>query len=156
MRGEQGSAVLVTVLLLPLFALVLAAAVDLGSLRISATRVRAAADLAALVAVDDQDEDAMSRGEPLRLSADAEDVARDYLARNLVVLGSALAADARQIAAQASIAVFSSGDVDPLDGTRYTHPTVRVRADVPLQTGALRALIGSVVPVRAHAAAAAR
>lgn len=156
MSDERGSAALLTVLLLPVLALALASAIDLGSLRVAASRARAAADLAVLVAVNDQDEQALQADGRLRLAADAEAVARDYLARNLASLGPQLAEDARSLARRADVRAFPDGGVDPLDGTRYEHPTVRIRVDVPLRTGALQGLLGAVLPVRAHTAAAAR
>lgn len=156
MSGDQGSASLLTVLLLPLLVLVLGAVLDLGALRHGAARARAATDLAALVAVNDQDEAALAERGELRLAADAESVARDYLARNLAPLGASLGATARDIAAAADVAVFPEGGVDPRDGRRYEGPTVRVLADVPLRTGLLHAALGPSVVVRALSAAAAR
>lgn len=155
MRDDQGNATLITVVLLPLLVLVLGAVLDLGMLRQGAAAVRAAADLAALVAVNDQDEGALARHGELRLAGDAESVAREYLARNLAPLPR-LGATAWDVAAAADVAVFPDGGVDPRDGSTYESPTVRVIADVPLRTGLLRALLGPTVVVRAHAAAAAR
>src|SRR3977135_3299497 len=54
-----------------------------GALRVGGARVRAAADLATLVAVNDQDDAELARSGALRLAADAADVARDYFAREL-------------------------------------------------------------------------
>ena len=155
MRTDDGSATLLAVILLPLLVLVLGAVLDLGLLRQGAAATRAATDLAALVAVNDQDDGALAGEGELRLAADAESVAREYLARNLTPLAS-LGAGASDIAAAADVAVFSRGGVDPRDGTAYDRPTVRVIADVPLRTGLLRALLGPAIVVRAHAAAAAR
>lgn len=154
MKGEVGSASLLVVLLLPLVALVLAAVVDLGLLRLAATRARAAADLAAVVAVNDQTEP--TPGGILRLATDAEAVARDYFAMNLSAIAPLLAEDARAIASAAEIAAFPAGGVDPRDGTRYDHPSVRIAAAVPLRSGSLRPLVGPSVVIRAIAVAAAR
>lgn len=154
MRGETGSASLLVVLLLPLVALVFAAVVDVGLLRLAAMRARAAADLAAVVAVNDQTEPAP--GGALRLATDAEAVARDYLAANLSTIVPLLADDARTIADAAEVVAFAAGGVDPRDGRQYDRPTVRVAAAVPLRSGSLRALFGPSVVVRAFAVAAAR
>lgn len=156
MSDEQGSASLLTVLLLPLLLLVAGAVIDLGALRQGAARARAAADLAALVAVNDQDDAALAELGELRLAADAELVARDYLARNLAPIEANLGSMALDIAAAADVAVFPDGGVDPRDGRTYESPTVRVRAAVPLRVGVLGLVIGPTVVVRAHAAAAAR
>lgn len=155
MRTEDGSATLLAVVLLPLLVLVLGAVLDLGLLRQGAAAARAATDLAALVAVNDQDDGALAGQGELRLAADAESVAREYLARNLAPLAG-LGAAASEVAASADVAVFPVGGVDPRDGSIYDRPTVRVIADVPLRTGLLRALLGPAIAVRAHAAAAAR
>lgn len=155
MRDDCGSAALVAVVLLPLLVLVLGAVLDVGQLRQGAAAVRAATDLAALVAVNDQDGAALAGRGELRLAADAESVAREYLARNLDPLAG-LGAGASEVVAAADVAVFPGGGVDPRDGSTYDRPTVRIIADVPLRTGLLRALLGPTVVVRAHAAAAAR
>ena len=154
MRAESGNASLLVVLLLPLLALVLAAVVDLGVLRLAAMRARAAADLAAVVAVNDQTEPAP--GAALRLATDAEDVARDAFAVNLAAIAPLLSEDARAIASAAEIAAFPAGGVDPRDGTRYERPAVRIAAAVPLRSGSLRPLVGESVVVRTLAVAAAR
>lgn len=156
MNDERGSAVLLVVLLLPLLLLALAGAIDLGALRVTASRARAAADLAAVVAVNDQDDQALRERGALRLSSDAVSVARAYLASNLASLGSRLADDAGTVAARADVVAFPEGGVDPLDGRRYDHPTVRIRVELPLRAGALRPLVGATLRVRAHVAAAAR
>lgn len=155
MRDDQGNATLVAVVLLPLLVLVLGAVLDLGMLRRGAAAARAAADLASLVAVNDQDEAALAGRGDLVLAGDAESVAREYLARNLAPLAG-LGAAAWDVAAAADVAVIPDGGIDPRDGSTYEGPTVRVIADVPLRTGLLRALLGPTVVVRAHAAATAR
>lgn len=146
---------LLSTLLLPLVVLVLAAVIDLGLLRLGAARARAAADLAAIVAVNDQDDAALGAG-ALRLAGDAEAVARHYLELNLAGIAPLLAETAAGISAAADVAAFAGGGVDPRDGTRYERPTVRILATVPLRTGALRSLLGPAVVVQARAVAAAR
>lgn len=156
MSGEQGSTSLVAVVVLPLLVLVLGLVLDLGMLRQSAARVRAAADLATLVAVNDQDEAALAERGELRLAADAESVAREYLLRNLTPVGASLGATAHDIAAAADVAVFPDGGVDQRDGRTYDRPTVRLFAEVPLRTGLLRAVLGPTVVIRALSASATR
>jgi uncharacterized membrane protein len=153
MKADAGSASLLTILLLPVIVLVLASVLDLGLLRLAAARARAAVDLAAIVAVNDQTEPVP--GGALSLAADAEDVAREYLALNLAGMTSLLAADAHSIASGADVAAFATGGTDPRDGSRYDRPTVRIDAVVPLRGGTLRSLLGPVT-VRAYAVAAAR
>ena len=104
MRSDDGSASLLTILLLPLMVLTLAAVIDLGALRLGAARARAAADLAALVAVNDQAEP--SAGGTLRLAPDAELVAREYFELNLAGSASFLAGNAAAIAQSADVAAF--------------------------------------------------
>lgn len=155
MRAEGGGASLLTILLLPLVVLVLAAVIDLGLLRLGAARARAAADLAVIVAVNDQDEVALGN-RALRLAGDAEVVAREYFASNLAGIAPLLADSAASIASAADVAAFPHGGVDPRDGARYDHPTVRIHAAVPLRSGALRSVLGPTVVVYANAVAAAR
>ena len=154
MRGDEGSASLLTILLLPLMVLSFAVVIDLGVLRLAAARARAAADLAALVAVNDQTEP--SAGAALRLAVDAELVAREYFELNLAGSRAFLAASVTEIARSADIAAFPAGGVDPLDGSRYEQPTVRIDAAVPLRSASLAPWIGPAVVVRAFAVAAAR
>lgn len=154
MSDDKGSASLLTILLLPVMALVVAGAIDLGSLRLAAARARSAADLAAVVAVNDQTEP--RPGAAMRLAPDAELVARDYLALNLEGIAPLLAEHPRAIAEAAEIAAFPAGGVDPRDGSRYDRPTVRVDAAVPLRSGSLSALVGPTTTIRAYAVAAAR
>src|SRR5919201_4092063 len=97
-RDEGASAALMTFVLLPLLTLVLSGLLQLGALRVAVARVRAAADLAALVAVNDQDDDELARTGALRLRSDAADVARDYLARELELSAPLLGASANGIA----------------------------------------------------------
>lgn len=155
MRAEGGSASLLSILLLPLVVLVLAAVIDLSLLRLGAARARAAADLAAIVAVNDQD-DAVLGGGTLRLAGDAEAVARQYLALNLAGIAPLLADAAASIASAADVAAFPAGGVDPRDGALYDRPTVRIHAAVPLRSGALRSVLGPTVVVHANAVAAVR
>jgi len=157
LRAEGGSASLMVIAALPLLSIVLAAVLEVGALRVLAARARAAADLAATVAVNDQDDAELARSGRLVLAADAVDVARAYLATNLGSLGPALAGDADDVAAGADIAVFADAPaVDPRTGERYDRPTVRIAATVPFRTPVLGALIGrptTLVFVRAASAA---
>lgn len=154
MSRDEGSASLLVVLLLPVVALVLASVVDLGLLRLASGRARAAADLAAVVAVNDQVEPAP--GAPLRLATGVEAVARDHFALQLSGIAPLLSEDARAIASAAEIAAFPAGAVDPRDGTRYDRPAVRIAAAVPLRSGSLRPIVGPSVVVHVLAAAAAK
>jgi Flp pilus assembly protein TadG len=135
LREDAGVAAIVTVVLLPVLLVSLAAVLQLGALRVTAARVRAAADLAALVAVNDQDEAELARSGVLRLAADAGDVAREYFARELDLSAPLLGAGAAEIAASADIAAYRSAPAyDPRTGVRYDRPTVRIAAQVPVRT----------------------
>ncbi len=102
----------------------------------------AAADLATLVAVNDQDQAELERTGTLRLAAGAADTARDYFARNIEATASALAASASEIAASADIASFPTAPaIDPRTGARYDRPTVRLIASVPVKTPGLAVLL---------------
>ena len=157
-RDEGASAALMTVVLLPLLTLTLSGFLQLGTLRVAVARVRAAADLAALVAVNDQDDEELARTGALRLRSDAADVARDYFGRQLELSAPLLGASANAIAAGADIAAYPvTPAYDSRTATRYDRPTVRIAADVPLRTplfGPL--LLQPVTVVNVMAASSAR
>jgi Flp pilus assembly protein TadG len=142
MREDGGSAAVTTLVMLPLLLIVLVGVLELGALRAVAYRATAAADLATIVAVGDQDQAELVRTGTLRLSPDAADVARDYFARNLSSSAPALAASAEAIAASADVAAFATApSSDPSTGARYDHPTVRLIAAVPVRTPGFAALL---------------
>jgi len=141
LRDDRASAAVTTVVLLPLLLTVLAAVLQLGALRVAAARVRAAADLATLVAVNDQDDAELSRTGSLRLAGDASDVAREYFERELELSEALLAVSSSEIAARADIAAYPSApSVDARTGARYQRPAVRLAADVPVRTPIFGAL----------------
>jgi len=111
-----------TIALLPVLTVVLATTLQLGSLRVVAARVRSAADLAALVAVNDQDDAELARSGRLVPAADAADVARAVFAENLEPIAPLLAATPDEIASAANVRV----DVAPA--------TVHITALVPVRT----------------------
>lgn len=148
LRDESGSLALLTLLLLPLLLVTLIGVLELGRVRIIAEKARIAADLATVVAVNDQDAVHLARTGTLRLAADAETVARSYLAANLEPLSPSLASSPDAIAAGAAVAAFRDGGaVDPLTGKTYSRPTVRVSASLPIRTPAFGALLARPVTV---------
>jgi Flp pilus assembly protein TadG len=141
-RDEGGTAAVTTLVMLPLLLIVLVGVLELGALRAVAYRATAAADLATIVAVGDQDHAELVRTGTLRLAPDAADTARDYFARNLSASAPVLAATAEEIAALADIASFPTApSFDPRTGTRYERPTVRLIAAIPVRTPAFAALL---------------
>ena len=119
---------LTTIALLPVLLVVLATTLELGALRIVAARAHSAADLAALVAVNDQDDGELAQSGRLRPASDAADVARAVFASNLNGIEGSLAATPAEIAANASVRV------DPAPST------VRISATVPVRTPVFGAL----------------
>ncbi len=117
-----------TIALLPVLIVVLTTTLEIGSLRVVAARVRSAADLAALVAVNDQDDAELARTGRLIPAADAADVARAVFAANLEPIATLLATTPASIAAAASVRV----DAAPA--------TVHVTATVPVRTPVFGAL----------------
>jgi hypothetical protein len=137
-----------TLVLAPLVLVVLAGVLQLGALRVAVARVRAAADLATLVAVNDQDDAELARSGTLRLSADAADVAREYFARELELSSSLLGSPGDEIAAAADVVAYPAAPAyDPRTGARYDRPTVRIAAHVPLRTPVFGALVFRPVTV---------
>ena len=141
-RDDGGSAAVTTLLVLPLLLVVLVGVLELGAVRAIAYRATAAADLATIVAVGDQDQAALVRTGRLELAADAVDTARVYFARNLAATAPALAMSANEIAASADIASFPNApSIDPRTGVRYDRPTVRLIALVPVRTPGFAVLL---------------
>ena len=142
LREDRGTALVLTLVIAPLLLLTLAGVLQLGALRVVAARVRAAADLATLVAVNDQDDAELVRSGVLRLSDDAADVAREYFARELELSSPLLAGTGVDIAALADVAAFPQAPAyDARTGARYERPTVRIAAQVPVRTPVFGALV---------------
>jgi len=158
MNGQQGSAAITVIVLMPLLIGILAGVIELGALRVLAARVSAAADLATLAATDDQDGDALVTTGRLRLPANAVPVARQFFAANLEQIAAHLARTPDAAAAEADVAAFADVPaIDPLTGWRYDQPTVRIAASVPVRIPVFGAfLLPSVVTINVRAASAAR
>ena len=141
-QDDRGTALVLTLVLAPLLLVALAGVLQLGALLVAAARVRAAADLATLVAVNDQDDAELARSGALRLAADAADVAREYFARELELSAPLLDGAAEDIAAAADVAAYPSAPAyDARTGARYDRPTVRIAADVPVRSPIFGALV---------------
>lgn len=142
MKDDGGTAAVTTLVMLPLLLIVCVGVIELCALRAVAYRAAAAADLATIVAVGDQDQTELARTGTLRLAADAADTARDYFARNLSGMAHALAVGVDRIAASADVASFPTApSFDPRTGARYDRPTVRLIASVPVRTPGLAVLL---------------
>lgn len=113
-----------TIVMLPALLIVLSATLELGSVRVIAARARSAADLAALIAVNDQDDAELARTGRLVPVADAPDVARAVFAANLEPIAARLAD------APAAIAAGASVRVDPAPATVHIAATVPVRTPI--------------------------
>jgi Flp pilus assembly protein TadG len=141
-NDDRGTALVLTLVLAPILLVALSGVLQLGALRVAAARVRAAADLATLVAVNDQEDAELARSGALRLAADAADVAREYFARELELSAPLLDGTAGDIAAAADVVAYASAPAyDARTGARYDRPTVRIAADVPVRTPIFGALI---------------
>lgn len=141
LREEGGSLALATLLLLPVLLIVLAGILELGVLRVVAERARIAADLAAVTAVNDQDDGYLASTGRIRTAGDADLIAREQFALNLEPLRRSLAVTPDEIASAADVAVFPSGGADPRSGRSYEGPTVRIAVDLPVLTPGLAALL---------------
>lgn len=119
---------LLTIGLLPVLLVVLATTLELGALRVVGARAHSAADLAVLIAVNDQDDAELARTGRLRPSADAAAMARAVFADNLEAIRPVLAETPEAIAAGAAVEVVSGPS------------TVRLTATVPVRTPVFGAL----------------
>ena len=157
-HDDGGTAAVTTIVMLPLLLVVLVGVLELGALRAVVYRAGAAADLATIVAVGDQDQFELAQSGKLRLAADAADVARDYFARNLLATTPALGASANAIAASADIASFPTApSFDPRTGARYDRPTLRLIASIPVRTPGFAALLlPAVTTVTIHSVSSPR
>src|SRR6266508_4099498 len=81
-HDDGGTAAVTTLVMLPLLLVVLVGVLELGALRAVAYRAAAAADLATIAAVNDQDQCELVRTGTLRLTAAATNTARDYSLHN--------------------------------------------------------------------------
>lgn len=157
-RDQAGSLALVTIVLLPLLIVMTVGVLELGMARMVAERARVAADLATVVAVNDQDPGELARTGILRLAPDAASVARQHLALNLAPLAGSLADGPDRIAAAADVAVFAGpGGFDARTGVRYDGPTVRIAFALPVRTPAFGLLLARpVTSVQVLSASSAR
>jgi Flp pilus assembly protein TadG len=156
-RHERGQVALYAVLLFPILMLVLALVLTVGTLEGARSRVRAQLDMAALTATQALDFAALARGEPPQLVvAEADRLAREYLARNLATIGN-LPTSPAAIASNAEVAVLAAGERDPITGVIVEVPTVSIRAVVPTRVPLLNLVgIGPVVNLTVSGSAAAR
>jgi hypothetical protein len=135
--SQRGQVAVYAILLFPLLMLVLTLVLAVGTLESLRSRTRAQLDMAALTATQALDFDALAHGAAPQLNeATADALAREYLARNLAVLGDQLQASPADIAQSAEIVVSNTPGIDPITGASDSAPTVcmrfRVRARIPL------------------------
>lgn len=130
--GERGQVAVYAVLLFPMLMLVLALVLAVGTIEGLRTRLRAQLDMAALTATQALDPAALAAGEPPRLQvAEAERLAREYLALNLGATGDALVASPSDVAAAAQIVISNEPGTDPITGAANTAPTVSIEISAP-------------------------
>lgn len=156
--GERGQVAVYAVLLFPVLMLALALVLAVGTIEGLRTRIRAQLDMAALTATQALDPAALAAGQPPVLQpAEAERLAREYLARNLAANGESLAASPSEIAGAARVAVSNESGIDPITGATNTAPTISIRVAVPARIPMLGlAGIGPVVTLTIDGSASAR
>jgi hypothetical protein len=146
------------VLLFPMLMLVLALVLAVGTIEGLRTRLRAQLDMAALTATQALDPAALAAGEPPRLqAAEAERLAREYLARNLAATEDVLVASPAEIAAAAQVVISNQPGTDPITGASNTAPTVSIEISAPARIPLLGlAAIAPVVTLTIDGSATAR
>ena len=156
--GERGQVAVYAVLLFPVLMLVLALVLAVGTIEGLRTRLRAQLDMAALTATQALDPASLATGEPPRLQvAEAERLAREYLARNLAATGDALVATPAEIAGSAEVVVSNASGTDPITGASNTAPTVSIQISAPARIPLLGlAGIAPVVTLTIAGSASAR
>lgn len=155
---ERGQVAVYAVLLFPMLMLVLALVLAVGTLEGMRTRLRAQIDMAALTATQALDIASLAAGgEPRLLPEVAEQLAREYLARNLTASSSLLAASPAEIASGAAINVANEPGIDPITGQANTAPTVSIEIQAPVRVPLLGlAGLGPIVTLSIAGSAAAR
>ena len=156
--GERGQVAVYAVVLFPMLMLVLALVLAVGTIEGLRTRLRAQLDMAALTATQALDPAALAAGAPPRLQvAEAERLAREYLARNLAATGDVLVASPSEIAAAAQIVISNEPGTDPITGASNTAPTVSIEISAPARIPLLGlAGIAPVVTLTIDGSASAR
>ena len=157
-EGQRGQVAVYAVLLFPVLMLVLALVLAVGTIESLRTRLRAQLDMAALTATQALDPAALAAGEPPTLQvAEADRLAREYLARNLAATGDALVGSPSDIAAAAQIVISNEPGTDPITGASNTAPTVSIEISAPARIPLLGlAGIAPVVTLTIDGSAAAR
>ena len=92
--------------------------------------------MAALTATQALDRGARPGGPP-RLVPIADQLAREYLARNLAALGDQLGSSPAAIAQSAEVVVSNVPGTDPITGSVVTAPTVSIRLAAPVHISLL-------------------
>jgi hypothetical protein len=138
--------------------LVLALVLAVGTIEGLRTRLRAQLDMAALTATQALDPAALAAGEPPRFQvAEAERLAREYLARNLAASGDVLVASPSEIAAAAQVVISNEPGTDPITGASNTSPTVSIEISAPARIPLLGlAGIAPIVTLTIDGSASAR
>lgn len=156
--GERGQVAVYAVVLFPMLMLVLALVLAVGTIEGLRTRLRAQLDMAALTATQALDPAALAAGEPPRLQvAEAEQLAREYLARNLAATGDVLVASPSEIAAAAQVVISNQPGTDPITGAANTAPTVSIEIVAPARIPLLGlAGISPIVTLTIDGSASAR
>jgi len=157
-RGERGQVAVYAVLLFPVLMLTLSLVLAVGTLEGLRTRLRAQLDMAALVATQALDPAALAAGASPRLDpVTADQLAREYLARNLAAGDGLLVASPAEVAANAQVVVSNEPGIDPITGAVTAVPTVSIRIAAPARIPLLGlAGIGPVVTLTIDGSAAAR
>lgn len=132
-RNREGQSVLYAVLLMPMLFLVLALAIDIGTLQLERLRLHYAVDVAAVTAASSVDSAVYRRSGQLQLDDPAATASvREYLSRNLALLPDT--PDPETIASDARIAIVNQVPArDPFTGMPLERPSVCVQITVSHQ-----------------------
>jgi len=126
--SRRGAASALVILWIPVLLTASAVAVETGRLLSARYQLQAAADLAALAAVQSVDWDALASGEVMLCVKEAETKALQYAEENVIKLSG------REVDRVQVWVINASGDapVDhPVTGAAMHHPTVVVRCEAP-------------------------
>ena len=143
--GERGQALVMVLLLFPVLMLVLALVLAVATIESAKTRVTDQVDQAAVTAATQVDMSTIWTG--AQLSADTEQVAREYLQSNLTAVSSLIEEDPADIASAAEVYVSNAGGLNPITGLNDPGPSVTIRARVSVRVPLLGLMGIHSVPI---------
>lgn len=149
-RAERGSIAVFLVVTLPLLIMLAGSVIDIGMLFCANSLAYAAADMAALAAVQDLDLQMLAEGKRQIMPDAARRDAEAFLATNILKNWPGLAPEDIAVAVTVYNVEGGGDDRHAFNGRHLSDPTVCVRVSFPVKLRFISAFAGTV-SARAHA-----